>query len=149
MASSIKGWHGAGVEGAPVRRPMGVATKSGASAAGFTLIEVITVFVLLAVLAAVAIPRYISMVDSARTAALEGAVAAGLSHVSLSFGRLALQKAGQVPTVEEIVVDTTAHPLQSADYVFSFLATATPGVQITVAETDDASMTATREWRLP
>lgn len=128
---------------------MGAATKSGAPLAGFTLIEVITVFVLLAVLAAVAIPRYISMVDSARAAALEGAVAAGLSHVSLSFGRLALQKGGQVPTMAEIVADATAHPLQSADYEFSFVATATPGVDVTVAETDDASMTATREWRMP
>ena len=85
---------------------------------GFTLIEVIAVLVILAVLAAVAIPRYISLIDDARTQALEGAIAAGMSHVSLSYGRLALQT-GAEPTAAAVAADATANPPQSADYAIT------------------------------
>ena len=114
---------------------------------GFTLIEVIAVLVILAVLAAVAIPRYISLIDDAREQALEGAVAAGLSHVSLAYGRLALQL-GLEPTAAQVATEASASPPQSADYSFTFAATAA-GVNVTVAEADDATMTTTREWLMP
>jgi len=114
---------------------------------GFTLIEVIAVLVILAVLAAVAIPRYITLIDDARAQALNGAVAAGLSHVSLSYGRLALQL-GMEPTEAQIATDASASPPQSADYSFSFAAV-TGGVNVTVAELDDAAMNSTRMWLMP
>lgn len=115
---------------------------------GFTLIEIIAVLVILAVLAAVAIPRYISLIDDARTQALEGAVAAGMSHVSLAYGRLCLQN-GSEPTAEEVADEATASPPQSADYTITFAETATPGVDVTATETADAAMTVTREWMMP
>jgi MSHA pilin protein MshA len=123
-------------------------TRKQEQQSGFTLIEVIAVLVILAVLAAVAIPRYISLIDDARTQALEGAVAAGMSHVSLSYGRLALQN-GQEPTAAEIATDAAANPPQSADYAITFAASATPGVNVTAAERDDATMTVTHEWLMP
>lgn len=116
--------------------------------AGFTLIEIIAVLVILAVLAAVAIPRYISLIDDARTQALEGAVAAGMSHVSLAYGRLCLQT-GAEPTAADVAGEATANPPQSADYAYTFAATATPGVDVTATETADAAMTVTREWMMP
>ena len=125
---------------------MQTASRSGQS--GFTLIEIIAVLVILAVLAAVAIPRYISLIDDARTQALEGALAAGMSHVSLAYGRLCLQT-GAEPTAAAIATEAAANPPQSADYSYTFAATATPGVNVTAAETADATMTATREWQMP
>lgn len=114
---------------------------------GFTLIEVIAVLVILAVLAAVAIPRYITLIDDARSQALNGAVAAGLSHVSLSYGRLALQN-GQEPTEAQLATDANGTPPQSADYSFAFAAV-TGGVRVTVAELDDAAFTTNRVWLMP
>jgi len=118
--------------------------------AGFTLIEVIAVLVILAVLAAVAVPRYINLIDEARTQALEGALAAGLSHASLSYARLALQN-GVAPTTAEVAADCTATPPQSADYAFTFAAVAGPpaGVNVTATDNDDATVTDTRLWQVP
>lgn len=120
--------------------------RSGQS--GFTLIEIIAVLVILAVLAAVAIPRYVSLMDDARTQALEGALAAGLSHVSMAYGRLALQN-GVEPTDAELVVECAANPMQSADYAFAFAANAAGGVDVTATDNNDAAVTDTRLWARP
>lgn len=116
--------------------------------AGFTLVEIIAVLVILAVLAAVAIPRYIGLIDDARDQALQGAISAGMSHVSLSYGRLALQN-GTEPTAADIVADVTASPPSGTDYTFTFAATATPGVNVTATDATDATITDTKEWIMP
>lgn len=120
--------------------------KSGQ--AGFTLIEIIAVLVILAVLAAVAIPRYVSLMDDARTQALEGALAAGLSHVSMAYGRLALQN-GVEPDDAALVAECIANPMQSTDYAFAFAANAGGGVDVTATDNNDANVTDTRLWARP
>ena len=117
--------------------------------AGFTLVEIIAALVILAVLAAVAIPRYLSLADMARARALDNALATGLSHVSLAFGRLVLQNQGQAPSAAAVAAAATAQAPQSADYAYSFAATAAGGVGVTVAEIADPARTASREWRSP
>lgn len=125
-------------------------TRGGAGRrVGFTLIEIIAVLVILAVLTAVAIPRYLSLSDMARDQALNNALAAGFSHVSLAFGRLALQNGGQAPTAAELAAVCNADPPQSADYVYAFGVAAGGGVDVTVAESGDAARNTTREWHLP
>lgn len=121
---------------------------NGKGKEGFTLIEVIAVLVILAVLAAVAIPRYISLIDDARTQALQGAVAAGLSHVSLAYGRVALQS-GAEPTQAALLTDLGSNPMQSADYNITFAANGSDDIDVTAAEAGDATMTATATWRSP
>ena len=60
------------------------------SQGGFTLIEIIAVLVILGILAAVAVPRFVGLQDDAREAGLQGAVAAAQSQLSMEYARLIL-----------------------------------------------------------
>jgi len=67
--------------------------------AGFTLIELVIVIVILGILASVAIPKYEDMREQARAATLKGQLGSIRSAVSIQYARNALNGGAAFPAL--------------------------------------------------
>jgi MSHA pilin protein MshA len=114
---------------------------------GFTLIEIIAVLVILGILAAVAIPKYISMMDTSRIAAAQGAIAEVKGRASGYYASETLAN-GAVPLSATVLASVTATPPLGSD----FTATATASgsdIAILITSVKGTAVSVSGTWYYP
>jgi len=115
---------------------------------GFTLIEIIAVLVILGILAAVAVPKYVDMQDEARKKAAQGAVAEVKGRLSNGYAKYLLINNGAQPTPTS-VIDAAGGATTVTNVGGDFTVAAVPGTDNVVITATMGGQTTVGTWKLP
>jgi prepilin-type N-terminal cleavage/methylation domain-containing protein len=90
---------------------------------GFTLIEIIAVLIIIGILAGIAVPKYMALVDEAKKQAAYAAIAEGMARTNLLIAKSILTSGGTIPDATSVVAKLNASYASAGDFAVSYAGT--------------------------